>query len=56
MSAYLDDEPCDVHPMSCAVWNSNDDCDCRTAADFEAGVQAKLDQFESYTAGQGRAS
>jgi hypothetical protein len=48
MSAYVNDEPTDVHPLTCAVWNSNDDCDCGS---FEAGVQAKLDRFESYAAG-----
>ena len=45
-----EDEPRDVHPLSCSVWNSNDPCTCG-AADFEAGVQEKLDRFESYAAG-----
>ena len=46
-----EDDPRDVHPLSCAVWNSNDPCDCPADRDFEAGVQAKLDRFESYAAG-----
>lgn len=27
------DEPRDLHPFGCAVWTSNDPCDCRDALD-----------------------
>lgn len=43
-----EDEPRDVHPLTCKVWTSNDPCNCPTEPAFEAGVQEKLDRFESY--------
>lgn len=48
-----EDEPRDVHPLSCLIWKSPepaDDCDCGGDA-FEAGVQEQVDRFESYTDG-----
>lgn len=44
-----EDEPRDVHPLSCLIWKSPDpadDCDCGGAA-FQAGVQEQLDRFEA---------
>jgi hypothetical protein len=45
-----DDEPSGVHSLACLIWKSPDPidgCDCG-ATDFQAGVQQKLDRFESY--------
>lgn len=43
-------EPRDLHAMWCLIWVSSDpvdDCDCG-GDDFQAGVEAKLQLFESY--------
>jgi hypothetical protein len=45
---FLDDEPQDVHALSCAIWQSPDpadDCDCGS---FQAGVHRLVARFESY--------
>lgn len=50
-----EDEPVDVHPLSCLIWESPDPvdkCSCG-AAEFQAGVQEQLDRFDSY-AGRSR--
>ena len=63
MSGYIDaEEPGPLHDIRCPVLydpgpvpDPLEDCLCRGidghTRDFEAGVQAKLDRFESYAAG-----
>lgn len=41
----FDEEPRDVHTVACAVWTSNDDCNCGS---FDHGVEQLVNLFESY--------
>jgi hypothetical protein len=43
----LDDEPRDVHPLSCAVWESNDPCTCAALTTAEL-----LDRIHPQPAGE----
>lgn len=46
----VDDEPRDVHPLSCAVWESNDPCTCVDRRDLTTAQ--RLDRIHPQPAGE----